>query len=109
MPTGIVVQQQDEKSQHKNKAKAMKILRARIYEAERARTDALRAADRKGQVGSGDRSERIRTYNFPQGRVSDHRINLTIYEIDKVMEGELDRFVDALIAEDRAAKLAELG
>ena len=109
MPTGIVVQQQDEKSQHKNKAKAMKILRARIYEAERARTDALRAADRKGQVGSGDRSERIRTYNFPQGRVSDHRINLTVYEIDKVMEGELDRFIDALIAEDRAAKLAELG
>jgi peptide chain release factor 1 len=109
MPTGIVVQQQDEKSQHKNKAKAMKILRSRIYEAERARTDALRAADRKGQVGSGDRSERIRTYNFPQGRVSDHRINLTVYEIDKVMEGELDRFIDALIAEDRAAKLAELG
>jgi peptide chain release factor 1 len=69
----------------------------------------LRAADRKGQVGSGDRSERIRTYNFPQGRVSDHRINLTVYEIDKVMEGELDRFIDALIAEDRAAKLAELG
>jgi peptide chain release factor 1 len=109
MPTGIVVQQQDEKSQHKNKAKAMKILRARLYDAERARTDALRAADRKGQVGTGDRSERIRTYNFPQGRVSDHRINLTVYEIDKVMEGELDRFVDALIAEDRAAKLSELG
>jgi peptide chain release factor 1 len=108
MPTGIVVQQQDEKSQHKNKAKAMKILRARLYEAERARTDALRAAERKGQVGTGDRSERIRTYNFPQGRVSDHRINLTVYEIDKVIEGELDKFIDALIAEDRAAKLSEL-
>jgi peptide chain release factor 1 len=108
MPTGIVVQQQDEKSQHKNKAKAMKILRARLYEAERARADAARSADRKGQVGTGDRSERIRTYNFPQGRVSDHRINLTVYEIDRVVEGDLDRFIDALIAEDRAAKLAEI-
>jgi peptide chain release factor 1 len=109
IPTGIVVSQQDEKSQHKNKAKALKILRARLYEAERERQAAGRAADRKGQVGTGDRSERIRTYNFPQGRVSDHRIELTIYEIDKVMEGEgLDRFIDALIAEDRAAKLAAL-
>ena len=86
----------------------MKILRARLYEAERARTDAARSAERKGQVGTGDRSERIRTYNFPQGRVSDHRINLTVYEIDKVVEGELDKFIDALIAEDRAAKLSEL-
>jgi peptide chain release factor 1 len=109
IPTGIVVSQQDEKSQHKNKAKALKILRSRIYEAERERQAATRAADRKGQVGTGDRSERIRTYNFPQGRVSDHRINLTVYEIDKVMEGEgLDRFIDALIGEDRAAKLASL-
>jgi peptide chain release factor 1 len=109
IPTGVVVSQQDEKSQHKNKAKAMKILRARLYEAERERQSADRAADRRGQVGTGDRSERIRTYNFPQGRVSDHRIELTIYEIDKVMEGDgLDRFVDALIAEDRAAKLASL-
>ncbi|MBL8808515.1 MAG: peptide chain release factor 1 [Rhodospirillales bacterium] len=108
MPSGIVVSQQDEKSQHKNKAKAMKILRARLYEAERARTEAARAAERKGQVGTGDRSERIRTYNFPQGRVTDHRINLTVYEIDRVIEGDLDRFIDALIAEDRAAKLAEL-
>ncbi|MCM0020094.1 MAG: peptide chain release factor 1 [Tagaea sp.] len=109
IPTGVVVSQQDEKSQHKNKAKAMKILRARLYEAERARQATDRAADRRGQVGTGDRSERIRTYNFPQGRVSDHRIELTVYEIDKVMEGEgLDRFVDALIAEDRAAKLASL-
>jgi peptide chain release factor 1 len=109
IPTGVVVSQQDEKSQHKNKAKAMKILRARLYEAERERQSADRAADRRGQVGTGDRSERIRTYNFPQGRVSDHRIELTIYDIDKVMEGDgLDRFVDALIAEDRAAKLASL-
>jgi peptide chain release factor 1 len=109
IPTGVVVSQQDEKSQHKNKAKAMKILRARLYEAERERQSANRAADRRGQVGTGDRSERIRTYNFPQGRVSDHRIELTIYEIDKVMEGDgLDRFIDALLAEDRAAKLAAL-
>jgi peptide chain release factor 1 len=109
IPTGVVVSQQDEKSQHKNKAKALKILRARLYEAERERQATDRAADRRGQVGTGDRSERIRTYNFPQGRVSDHRIELTIYEIDKVMEGEgLDRFIDALIAEDRAAKLAAL-
>ena len=109
IPTGTVVAMQEEKSQHKNKAKAMKMLRAKIYDAQRQALDSARAADRKGQVGTGDRSERIRTYNFPQGRVSDHRINLTIYEIDKVVEGELDRFVDALIAEDRAAKLAELG
>ncbi len=81
---------------------------AAIETLTRARADAQRSADRKGQVGTGDRSERIRTYNFPQGRVSDHRINLTVYEIDRVVEGELDRFIDALIAEDRAAKLAEL-
>ncbi|MEO3434733.1 peptide chain release factor 1 [Inquilinus sp. CAU 1745] len=109
LPSGIVVAQQDEKSQHKNKAKAMKILRARIYEAERAVQDAERAADRKSQVGSGDRSERIRTYNFPQGRVTDHRINLTLYKIDKVMLGEaLDEIIDALTAEDEAARLAAL-
>jgi peptide chain release factor 1 len=109
LPTGIVVSQQDEKSQHKNKAKALKILRARIYDAERARVDAERSATRKGQVGTGDRSERIRTYNFPQGRVSDHRINLTLYKIDKVMTGEaLDEFVDALTAADQAEKLARL-
>ncbi|MDE2228118.1 MAG: peptide chain release factor 1 [Alphaproteobacteria bacterium] len=108
IPTGVVVSQQDEKSQHKNKAKAMKILRARLYERERQARDAKRAASRKSQVGTGDRSERIRTYNFPQGRVSDHRINLTLYKIDKVLEGEaLDEFIDALQAEDRAAKLAE--
>lgn len=109
IPTGIVVSQQDEKSQHKNKAKAMKVLRSRLYEAERQRRDAERAASRKSQVGSGDRSERIRTYNFPQGRVTDHRINLTLYKIDKVISGEaLDEIIDALLAEDRAAKLAEV-
>jgi peptide chain release factor 1 len=108
IPTGIVVSQQDEKSQHKNRAKAMKILRARLYDAERARVQAERAASRKGQVGSGDRSERIRTYNFPQGRVTDHRINLTLYKLDKVIAGEaLDEVVDALVSEDQAQRLAE--
>jgi len=109
IPTGVVVQQQDEKSQHKNKAKAMKILRARLYDAERAKRDAERAASRKSQVGSGDRSERIRTYNFPQGRCTDHRINLTIYQLDKVMEGAaLDEVIDALISHDQAERLAEV-
>ncbi|MBS0562909.1 MAG: peptide chain release factor 1, partial [Proteobacteria bacterium] len=106
MPSGIVVAMQEEKSQHKNKAKAMKILRARLYERQRASLHATRAADRKSQVGTGDRSERIRTYNFPQGRVSDHRIELTLYKIDRVMAGEFDSFIDALIAEDQAARLA---
>lgn len=109
LPSGIVVSQQDEKSQHKNRAKAMKILRARLYDHERQRLADERAADRKDQVGSGDRSERIRTYNFPQGRVTDHRINLTLYKIDKVMAGEaVDELVDALTAEDEAARLAAL-
>jgi len=108
LPTGIVVSQQDEKSQHKNKAKALKILRARLYDAERQRRDAARAAERKGQVGSGDRSERIRTYNFPQSRCTDHRINLTLYKLDDVMEGRaLDELVEALVADDEAARLAE--
>jgi len=108
LPTGIVVSQQDEKSQHKNRAKAMKILRARIYDAERARVEAERAAERKGQVGSGDRSERIRTYNFPQGRVTDHRINFTLYKLDRVVAGEsLDEVIDALISEDQTRRLAE--
>ena len=108
--TGIVVSQQDEKSQHKNRAKAMKILRARLYDAERARVASERAAARKGQVGSGDRSERIRTYNFPQGRVTDHRINLTLYKLDRVMTGEaLDEVIDALVSEDQAQRLAEGG
>ena len=106
IPTGIVVAMQEERSQHKNKAKAMKILRARMYEQQRASADATRAADRRSQVGTGDRSERIRTYNFPQGRVSDHRINLTLYKIDRVMQGDFDDFVDALTAEDQAARLA---
>jgi len=109
LPTGIVVSQQDEKSQHKNKARAMKVLRARLYERERQAADAARALSRKTQVGTGDRSERIRTYNFPQGRVTDHRINLTLYKLDKVMSGEaLDEIIDALIAEDQAARLAEV-
>jgi peptide chain release factor 1 len=106
LPTGLAVAMQEEKSQHKNKAKAMKILRARLYEQQRASLHATRAADRKSQVGTGDRSERIRTYNFPQGRVSDHRINLTLYKIDRVMQGDLDEFIDALTAEDQAARLA---
>jgi peptide chain release factor 1 len=106
LPSGIVVAMQEEKSQHKNRAKAMKILRARLYEQQRASLHATRAADRKAQVGTGDRSERIRTYNFPQGRVTDHRINLTLYKIDRVMVGELDEFIDALTAEDQAARLA---
>ncbi|MDA1324495.1 MAG: peptide chain release factor 1 [Proteobacteria bacterium] len=108
LPTGVVVTQQDEKSQHKNRAKAMKVLRARLYEAERLAVANKRAATRKSQVGSGDRSERIRTYNFPQGRVTDHRISMTLYKLDRMMEGEaLDEFIDALTTEDQAALLAE--
>jgi len=107
VPTGVVVSMQDEKSQIKNREKAMKVLRSRIYDAERARIDKIRAADRKEQVGSGDRSERIRTYNFPQSRVTDHRINLTSYRLDGVMLGELDEFIDALIADDQARKLSD--
>lgn len=107
IPTGLVVIQQDEKSQHKNKARAMKVLRSRLYEMERQARDSARAAERKSQVGTGDRSERIRTYNFPQGRVTDHRINLTLYKIDKVMSAEaLDEIIDAILAEDQAARLA---
>jgi peptide chain release factor 1 len=109
LPTGIVVAMQEERSQHKNKAKAMKILRARMYEQQRSSLHATRAADRKSQVGTGDRSERIRTYNFPQGRVSDHRINLTLHKIDRIMLGEMDDIIDALIAEDQAARLAAEG
>ncbi len=107
LPTGIVVSQQDEKSQHKNKAKGMRILKARIYDHERQKIDEARSADRKSQIGSGDRSERIRTYNFPQSRVSDHRINLTLYKIDEIVNGgDLDEIVDALTAHDQAEKLA---
>lgn len=109
LPTGIVVACQDEKSQHKNKAKAMKILRARLFDAEREAQRQARAADRKAQVGTGDRSERIRTYNFPQGRATDHRIGLTLYKLDQVLSGEaLDEIVEALIAEDQGRKLAAL-
>ena len=109
LPTGIIVAMQDERSQHKNRAKAMKILRARIYEQKDIRIKAAHAAERKSQVGTGDRSERIRTYNFPQGRVSDHRIELTLYNIDDVINGTaLDNFIDALITTDEAEKLAEL-
>lgn len=108
IPTGIVVTQQDEKSQHKNRAKAMRVLRARVYEHERQLIDAERAEARKSQVGSGDRSERIRTYNFPQGRVTDHRINLTMHKLEKILDGEaLDELIDALVTEDQAARLAE--
>ncbi|MBM3591061.1 MAG: peptide chain release factor 1 [Alphaproteobacteria bacterium] len=106
MPSGIVVAMQEEKSQHKNRAKAMKILRARLYEQQRNAVDQARAADRRSQVGTGDRSERIRTYNFPQGRVTDHRIGLTLHKIDRVMLGDFDDVFDALIAEDQAARLA---
>ena len=109
MPSGIVVSCQDEKLQHKNRAKAMKVLRARLYDAARREQEEARAESRRGQVGSGDRSERIRTYNFPQGRVTDHRINLTLYKLDKVLAGEaLDEVVDSLTAEDEAARLAEM-
>jgi peptide chain release factor 1 len=107
LPTGIVVVAQ-EKSQHQNRANAMKVLKAKLYDAERERQASERAAARKGQVGSGDRSERIRTYNFPQGRVTDHRINLTLYNLAEVIEGALDPVLDALAAEDQARKLAAL-
>lgn len=109
IPTGTVVQQQDEKSQHKNKAKALKILRARLYEHKRQEIEQARAAQRKGQVGTGDRSERIRTYNFPQGRVTDHRIGVTLYKIEKVMSGEaIDEIIEPLITDDEAQRLSEL-
>src|SRR5205823_41032 len=109
LPTGLVVIQQDEKSQHKNKARALKVLRSRLYEMERQARDRTRAAQRKSQVGSGDRSERIRTYNFPQGRVTDHRINLTLFKIDKVINGEaLDDIIDVLLAADQAARLTRV-
>jgi peptide chain release factor 1 len=108
IPTGTVVQQQDEKSQHKNRAKALKILRARLYEVQRAKIAAEMAAKRKGQVGTGDRSERIRTYNFPQGRITDHRINVTVHQIDKFMEGQIEELVSALISNDQAERLSAL-
>ncbi len=110
LPSGTVVFVQDERSQHKNRARAMALLRARLYDQERSRKDAVRAADRRSQVGSGDRSERIRTYNFPQGRVTDHRINLTLYKLDEVIAGTaLDEVVDALMTEHQASLLAAEG
>jgi len=108
LPTGLVVIQQDEKSQHKNKAKALKVLRSRLYEQERERLASERAGARKSMVGSGDRSERIRTYNFPQGRVTDHRINLTLHRLPEILEGQMDELLGALIAEDEASRLAQL-
>jgi len=108
IPTGTVVAMQEEKSQHKNKAKAMMLLKAKIYDAERHKIDSARASERKSLVGSGDRSERIRTYNFPQGRVTDHRINLTLYNLARIISGdELGEIVDALVAQDQADRLAE--
>ena len=108
LPTGLVVTS-SEKSQHQNRAKAMQVLRSRLFDMERQRADSERSADRKSQVGSGDRSERIRTYNFPQGRVTDHRINLTLYKLDRMMMGEIDEVVDALLADFQAGQLAQLG
>ena len=109
LPTGIAIAQQTEKSQHKNKAQAMKMLKAKLFEMERVRVDSARASERKSMVGSGDRSERIRTYNFPQGRVTDHRINLTLYKLDRIISGDdLGDIIDALVTEDQASRLAEL-
>ena len=108
IPSGLMVQQQDEKSQHKNKAKAMKVLRSRLYDLERSKVDSARSADRKAMVGSGDRSERIRTYNYPQGRVTDHRINLTLHRLPEILEGSMEELIAALIAEDEASRLADL-
>lgn len=109
LPSGLVVIQQDEKSQHKNKAKAMKVLRSRLYDAEREKQQAERAADRRGQIGSGDRSQRVRTYNFPQGRVTDHRIGLTLHKLNEVLAGEgLDEVIDALTTEQQASQLAAI-
>jgi len=109
LPSGIVVECQDERSQHKNRSRAMSLLSARLLEAEQRKQRETAAATRKSQVGSGDRSDRIRTYNFPQGRVTDHRINLTLYKIERIMDGELDDLIDPIIAEDQADKLAALG
>jgi len=108
LPTGLVVTS-SEKSQHRNRDKAMQVLRARLYDLERNRMDSERSADRAAQVGSGDRSERIRTYNFPQGRMTDHRINLTLYKLDQIMQGDLDDVIDALTADAQARMMAEMG
>ena len=108
IPTGIVVTS-SEKSQHRNREIAMQVLKARLYDAERQRVDSARSADRAAQVGSGDRSERIRTYNFPQGRMTDHRINLTLYRLDAILQGDLDEIIDALTANAQAQMMAEMG
>ena len=108
IPTGLTVIQQDEKSQHKNKAKALRVLRTRLYEAERDRLHAERAGARKSMVGSGDRSERIRTYNFPQGRVTDHRINLTLHRLPEIVAGDMGELIGALVSQDEADRLAQL-
>tara|TARA_E500000075_G_scaffold129187_1_gene136644 strand:+ start:16 stop:1089 length:1074 start_codon:yes stop_codon:yes gene_type:complete len=108
LPTNIVVQCQDGKSQHKNRAQAMKMLRSKLYEKEQNEKNTARAEDRKTQVGSGDRSERIRTYNYPQGRITDHRINLTLYKLEKMMEGDLDEVIEALLTEDQASRLSRI-
>ena len=108
IPTGIVISCQDEKSQLKNKDKAMKVLRSRIYDLEREKAESEQSAERRSQVGTGDRSEKIRTYNFPQGRVTDHRINLTLYKLDKIMNGDIQEIIDACIAADQAKKLANM-
>ena len=109
LPTGLVVECQDERSQYKNKDKAMKVLRTRLYDLEREKRDAAEASERRSQVGSGDRSERIRTYNFPQGRVTDHRIGLTLYKLDAILDGDLDELIDALVTADQAEKLKSGG
>ena len=108
IPTGIVISCQDEKSQLKNKDKALKVLRARLYELELAKKQSEDSEARRSQIGTGDRSEKIRTYNFPQGRVTDHRIKLTLYRIDAIMNGDLDEIIDSLIAADQAAKLSKM-
>jgi len=108
LPTNIVVQCQDGKSQHKNRAQAMKMLRSKLYEKEQSEKNTARAEDRKMQVGSGDRSERIRTYNYPQGRITDHRINLTLYKLEKMMEGDLNEVIEALLTEDQASRLSRI-
>jgi peptide chain release factor 1 len=107
IPSGIIVMMQEDRSQHRNRAKALAVLRTRLYDLQRQKQDAARAAERRGQVGTGDRSERIRTYNYPQGRVSEHRINLTLYKLPQILEGEaLGEIIDALVAENQAAQLA---
>ena len=108
IPTGIVISCQDEKSQLKNKDKALKVLRARLYELERAKAHDAEAEERRSQIGTGDRSEKIRTYNYPQGRVTDHRIKLTLHKLDSIINGDLNEVIDSLIAADQAAKLAKM-